>query len=202
MRRSPPSIEQRVQRAVKKNREIKYADRYQAVQAVTNAGATLDILNGLVRGDDAFNNFDGNTIYPQSVSVNYNFFTNQSYNSVRIMVVQWMENSTPGTSDILQDNATHIAPISFPAVNSKGRMRVLADRQHILSPTAAGTSIVYGDGCVNGQIYIPGSRVAPVKFRVGSTDKLTGGLFVFIVSDDAVATFPACNLASRVSFFD
>jgi len=202
-RRSPPTVASVVKREVKKTKETKYTDRGVHNQAASNAGSVLSLINSLARGDDAFNNFDGNTVYPTGISFRWGCNTNQTYNYVRFLVFQWLENTTPAMSDILQDTTTGIACLCPPHVNNIGRMNVLFDKVVTISPSAAGSSsTVLGDGIKNGQVYIPGSRFRPIKYRIGSSDIITGNIFVLVVSDDGLATFPGFSFYSRLSFTD
>lgn len=203
------SMKKRVRRApqapmYKQTVEVKYADRGAYNTSATTSGAVVCVHNSLTRGDDAYNNFDGNTIYPLGLSFKWGTQTNQNFNYVRFVLFQWLENTTPTASDLLQDTTTGIATLSAFNVNTKGRMTVLYDKIVTIAPSAAGgsTATVLGDGIKNGKVYIPGSRLAPIRYRVGSTDIISGGIFLLYISDDNVPTYPGISYYSRLAFKD
>lgn len=203
IRRAPPTVASVVKREVNRTKETKYTDRAVWNAAATNAGSVLSLINSLARGDDAFNNFDGNTVYPTGIMFKWGAVTNQEYNHVRFLVFQWLENTIPGISDLLQDTSTGTATYSAVHVNNRGRMNVLYDKRVIIAPTACtSTGVVIGAGHATGQYYISGSKLRPIKYRIGSSDIISGNVFCLVISDDGAVTYPGYNFYSRLSFTD
>lgn len=184
--------------------EIKYTDRSLYNNSITSSGTVFTVHHLLVRGDDAFNNFDGNTVYPVGLSIKWACESNQTYNYVRFLFFQWMENTVPTMADLLQDTSTGIATMAAVNVNTKGRMNVLYDKHVVIAPSAGGGSgaVVLGYGPKNGKTYIPGSRLMPIRFQVGATTIISGGIYCLIVSDDSLATYPTASIYTRLAFKD
>jgi len=201
-RRGQPTVQAIVQKELRKNTDWKYCD-YSASGNVTSSGTCLSVFTDLIRGDAGRNEFDGNEIKPSALTLKYYMQTNQTYNSVRVLVFQWMDSVTPVPSGILQTTATNFATISPILVTNKKYIRVLSDRTHVFAPTAGGDATPIGLGTVPVQtIYIPGKRLRPVRVNSSTNVVQDGNIFVLTISDDALTSYPQLYWYSRVTFAD
>jgi len=201
-RRGQPTVQAIVQKELRKNTDWKFTDNT-ASGSVSSTGTVLSLLANLVRGDAGLNEFSGNDIRPSGVLFKYYLQTNQTYNSVRVMVFQWMDSATPVPSGILQNTATNIATISATLVTNKKYIRVLHDRTHVFSPSAGGDTTPIGLGTVPCQtVYIPGKRLRPVRYNSSTNTVQDGNIYVLTISDDLVTSFPQLYWYSRVTFSD
>lgn len=184
--------------------EVKYTDRSLYNNSSTNTGSIFSLHHLLVRGDDVFNNFEGNVVYPVGLSIKWACETNQSYNYVRLMFFQWMDGSVPTISDVLQDTTTGIGTMCAVHVNTKGIMNVLYDKHIVIAPSAGGGSAatVLGWGPKNGKTYIPGKRMCPIRFKVGTNTVMSGTIYCLMLSDDSLATYPTVSLYTRLAYRD
>lgn len=190
-----------VKREMGKKMDLLYCDA-SSYGAVDSSGTITSCLVNLARGDDGINNHNGNVLRPKGLSVNFYSYSPNSYNAVRFMVIQWLDNTTPTATDILQSTTTGVGVISPPNVNSKGRMKVLADKQYILAATAGGDNTITGYGVISEKLYIPGNKMKSIKVRTGSNDIIEGHLYIFVISDDSLIPYPGTYWYSRLSFYD
>jgi len=210
-KKAPPAKRQRsqlavtqeiVRRELRKNTDWKYCD-YSASGNVTSTGTVLSVFTDLIRGDAGRNEFDGNEIKPQALTLKYYMQTNQTYNSVRVLVFQWMDSVTPVPSGILQTTSTNFATISPILVTNKKFIRVLHDRTHVFAPTAGGDTTPIGLGVAPCQtIYIPGKRLRPVRINSSTNVIQDGNIYILTISDDALTSYPQLYWFSRVTFAD
>lgn len=191
-----------VRSEIKKNSDLKYTDSTIANTAVSASGLIGTALANLIRGDAGINAFDGNTITPQGLTVKYMWYSNQIHNQVRLLCFQWLDSSTPSASSVLQSVVTGLGTLSATNVNSKDVMRVLYDKTHVIAPTAGGDTTVIGNGTSYEKFFISGKRLRKIRYNITSNTVVEGNIYFLAISDDVLATFPAINLYSRLSFYD
>lgn len=192
-----------VRKELRKKTDWKYTD-HSASGNVTSSGSIISVLSNLVRGDAGLNEFSGNDLRPQALLIKYYMMTNQTYNSVRLLVFQWFDSSVPVPSGILQSTSTSFATISPTLVTNKRYIKVLYDKTHIMAPTAAdGAGNVVGWGTQEPQtIYIPGKRLRPVRYNSTTNVVQDGQIYVLAISDDSLTSYPQLFWYSRVTFSD
>lgn len=194
-----------VRKELRKRTDWKYTDSGLSTTGVSNGGQITSLLGNLIRGDTGYDNFTGNNIIPQAITLKYYWTTNQAYNVVRLMVFQWFDSSSPLVSGILQSvGIASLSPISPTLVTNKPLMKVLYDRTHTLAPTASDatfTTVAYGtvDPVT---VYIPGKKLRKVKYNASSTAIQDGNIYCLVISDDVLATHPAVTWYARVTFSD
>lgn len=194
-----------VRKELRKRTDWKYTDAGLNTTSVSSGGQLTSLLGNLVRGDGGYDNFTGNHITPQAITLKYYWTTNQSYNVVRLMIFQWFDSSTPLVSGILQSTGiAGLVPISPTLVTNKPLMKILYDRTHIMAPTASdGTFTNLGYGTVDPvTVYIPGKRLRPVRYNASTTAIQDGNIFCLVISDDVVPTHPVVSWYSRITFAD
>lgn len=194
-----------VRKELRKKTDWKYTDVSLNQVGVSNGGQILSLLGNLIRGDTGFDNFEGNMIKPQAITLKYYWHTNQTYNTVRLMVLQWFDSTTPTVAGILQSaGIPALTTISPTLTTNKPLLKVLYDCSHSIAPTASDatfTNIAMG---VTQPItvYIPGKRLRPVKYNSTMAARQDGDIFCLVISDDTLPNHPVVSMYSRVTFSD
>lgn len=192
-----------VRSELRRNGDLKYVDRSNALQSMSSSGTLVKLFGTqFIQGSDGLNNYDGNTLTMNGVSLKFMCQTNQNYNFCRVMVFQWLDSSTPVLSGILQDTTTGIATVSPTLVTNKSFLKVLYDKPFAMAPTAD-SAVTVGNGIYEGSCYIPAKRLS--KVRMDATNDATcqkGQIYLMYLSDDSVTTFPQITYYFRGSFYD
>lgn len=191
-----------VRREMKKKQDLLYTDTSQLLSNVSATGNVVSLFTNLVRGDSGFNEVSGNSLVVNGVTVKYSCTTDQEYNHVRVMIFQWLDSSIPVMSGILQSTATGLAPFSGKFVTNSQSIRVLHDSTFTVAPSAGGDTTVLGNGFHDRSVYIPGRKLAKVKFNATTNAIQHGNIFIMFVSDDILTSYPQLTWYSRISFTD
>lgn len=197
-----------VRKELRKKTDWRYADYSLTATNVQNAGTVYSLYSNLVRGDGGLNNFDGNLIRPQAITMKYFIHTSTVRNAVRVLLFQWFDSATPVTTGILQTNTSGLATIAPTLVTNKAYIKVLYDRTHQFAPTAShgdngGNTVIDGEGVTDPvTVYIPGKRLRVTKYNSSTNVVQEGNLYLLLISDDAVIPSPQITLYSRVTFSD
>lgn len=195
------TVELAVKRELRRNTDFLYTD-VSSGGGVSNAGSVISLLSSLSRGDNGLNNFHGNIINPRGLRFKYYWSTDQVHNSVRVLIFQWFDASVPALSGIVQSTATGNATISPMLVTNLDYIKVLYDKQHIIAPSAADGGTVLGSGVVSADVYIPGKRFKPIRYNSTTNAVQDGCIYVLLLSDDSVLSYPQCFYYSRLTFTD
>lgn len=196
-----PALKAMVRKEVARQGDLKYADYFGSFN-VTNSGTVTSLLSNMTRGDNGLNMHQGNIITPRYLQIDYFYATQQLYNSLRLIVFQWSETTTPTLASVLQSTTSGIATISPINISSKSEIRVLADHKCIVAPSAGGDTTPIGYGTNSGSIFIPAKRLRPVRFNTSANLVQSDNIYVLYVSDDGVPVYPTLNLYSRLAFTD
>lgn len=193
-----------VRKELRKKTDWKYTDHWAVATNATSSGTITSLYSNLVRGDAGLNNFDGNIIQPQAITMKYYLHTSEVRNSVRVMLIQWLETQTPSLTGVIQNGSTGLATISPILVTNKAFVKVLYDRTHQLAPTAAdGANAIRGEGITDPvTVYIPGKRLRATRYNQNTNTCQSGNLFLLYVSDDGLAPSPQITYYTRVTFSD
>lgn len=192
-----------VRKELRKNTDWRYADAAATGVAIYTSGAINSLLSNLIRGDAGLNNFQGNMIKPQAITFKYYAQTNQVYNVLRVMLIQWFDSATPALSGLLQSVVAGQGVIAPTLITNKEYIKVLYDKTHMLSPSAGGDSTVTGDGIIDPvTVYIPGRRLRPIKYNSGTNVVQDGNLYLVAISDDTALSTVNLTWYSRVTFAD
>lgn len=192
-----------VRRELRKKTDWLYTDAAATGVTVYNSGVISSLYSNLIRGDAGINNFNGNHIKPQAITFKYYAETNQVYNVLRVMLIQWFDSATPALSGILQSVVSGQGVIAPTLITNKQYIKVLYDKTHMLAPTAGGDTTVIGNGIIDPvTVYIPGKRLKPTKYNSGTNVVQDGNLFLVAVSDDAALSTVNLTWYSRVTFAD
>lgn len=191
-----------VRSELKKGSDLKYTDNSLNNSAISSTGTIYNVLGQLTRGDAGINNYDGNTVTPQGLTVKYSWNTNQTFNTLRVMCVQWFDAAIPVTTGILQSGTTNLVCLSPINITNREFIRVLYDKTIVIAPTAGGDTTPIGLGVNYGQFFISANRMKKIRYNASANNIQDGALYILLVSDDIAPTFPAINLYSRLSFYD
>jgi len=192
-----------VRSELRKRTDWKYTDNNVTTTNVTSTGTITSLLANLVRGDAGKDNFGGNQINPQGITLRYFFTTNQTYNSVRFIVFQWFDAATPVPAGILENASVGVAVVSPTLITNKQYIKVLHDETHLLAPTASGDSTVLGYGTTPAvKVYIPGRRLRKVRYNSTANTVQDGNIYALVISDDSLSSYPVVTWYSRVTFSD
>lgn len=169
---------------------------------VSSTGTIVNLLNSANRGLNGLNAYGGNTINPQGLRIKYYWSTDQVHNSVRVLLFQWFDATVPVLAGILQSTTTGQATISPMSTTNLQYIKVLYDGHHMIAPTAADGGSVLGSGTASADVYIPGKRLKQIKYNSTSNVVQDGCLYMLLLSDDTVLSFPQCTYYSRLTFTD
>jgi len=188
--------------------EIKYND-CNVTGSPTEAGGCTNLTQVLTRGDLGLNNFVGNTITPKMLEIRYTiahcttttFAPADIYNTWRIIVFQWMDDSTPAPGDVVQYTGqfcTH----SPHSIDSKKSLRVLGEHQKVTWINNSDSGNNSTGTCHQGKFMIPGSKMRPLQFAAQSNTCINGNLYLFVASDSGFSPHPTIIASSRLTFYD
>lgn len=189
-----------VQKELRKKIDWKYTDYAYTSNSIYYNTSPVSLLTNLTRGQLGINNFLGNTIRPQAITIKYFAETSQEgYECLRFIVFQWFDASTPSISGVLQDSSTTTALVSPTLVTNKPYIKILYDKLHVLSLT----SNPAGNGIIQGQtVYIKGKRLKEIRYNSSSNTCQDGNLFVLALSNDTALGTVNLTMYARVTFAD
>lgn len=192
-----------VRKEMRKKTDWKYTDYSLNASAVYNITQPVSLLSGLTRGSFGLNNFLGNTIKPQAITLKYFCVSSQeAHEGIRIIIFQWFDSEAPSTGGVLQTDTTNTALVSPTLVTNKSFIKILYDKTHILSINAyeGGTR---GDAYIDPvTVYIPGKRLRQVRYNSGSNAVQDGNIYLLAVSNDTALGTVNLTMYSRVTFSD
>ena len=147
-------------------------------------------LTQILQGD-GINNRDGNSVKVTYLGLRGNFTANDAHTLTRMIVFrdnQQIGDTTPSVSDVLQS----ADPNSFLNQNTLGRFKVLLDRRYQNTDAGNNKGIAFKHDL---------SLQHHVRYNgAAATDVQKGGLYILLVSDDAVG--PNIAIECRVRFVD
>jgi len=189
-----------VRKELRKKTDWKYTDWSVTQNAVYNISQPVSLLSNLTRGQNGRDNFLGNVVRPQAITLKYFAESGQeAYEALRVIVFQWFDSSTPTTSGVLQTDATTTALVSPTLVTNKQYVKVLYDQLHLL----ALTSNPGGNGVTQGvTVYIPGKRLRSVRYNSNNNTCQDGNIFVCAISNDTALGTVNLTMYSRITFSD
>lgn len=192
-----------VKKEMRKKTDWKYTDTLINQGTCTSAGTMTSLFSAMARGDQGYNQFQGNEIMPQAILVKWSFATNQNYNACRIIIFQWFDTITPSVGNVIQNIAVGIAPYAPITISSKRDIKVLYDKTVIISPTAGDGTTVLGYGVSPVEtVYIPGKRLKPTKFNPTNNTIVDGNIYCLVISDDQVLNYPLVTYYTRITYSD
>jgi len=179
--------------------DYKYADAVETGLTIDYSGHVEDLYKNLVRGDTATNNFDGSSVYPKYLQVNYQLVSAAAaqggYNTMRVIIGQSAVPGIPTPDDILTGGGSVSAPLSVRRFQNVKNYKVLYDKLFTLN--------AYVNYAISEKVFIPGKRLRPLETTTAGALSFTkGDLWMLVISDDGVTTYPQMSYYSRVMFSD
>lgn len=199
---APQTVKAEVARQIRALGDTKYTDIELSNQQVSSSGVMLNLLGTLTRGDDGLDQFSGNSLNPSNISLKYVWTTNdETFTTVRVLIFQWGDASTPNATGIIQSGTALTKPLSALFATNRSLIKVLYDRTHVMVPQS-GDGTTPGLGAVYAHAFVLGSRMRKVRFASQTTNLQDGGLYCLFITDDPTATYPLLSVYSRVTFTD
>lgn len=158
-------------------------------------GGIYNISMNLARGDNAIDNFTGNLVKPVSVRIRAEWSTNQIFTTCRILVFQWKDDLVPVPAGILQNTGNVRAPLSSLFWTNVHKISVLADELITLFPVAGSYAATTVD------IHIQ-KAMKTIQFQSTSSQQQMNGLYMLVISDDIVPTYPQFSFWTEFIFND
>lgn len=195
-----PSLQRLVQREVSRQKntteEIKSYDALFDTTA-SSAGQILALTPPMNQGT-ANTQRMGRAIYIKSIHMrcHINTIANDVYDTVRVMIFQWMDETTPtaaavAATDILEDIGTNPF-LSALSTDNGHKVRVLHDKMYNVSEN--------GDWAATDKIFKKVNSKA--KWKVGVAAIETGQLFCMIISDSLALPHPRFRANFRTRYTD
>lgn len=143
------------------------------------------------------NQYIGTKINPTYLHIKYQWQGSDTFNMVRLMVVQVKGLFVPTAADILQSVGNVRAPLSSLDLDADDRYRVLYDR---ISQLEVGNGA--GRGAIVGKVRISGRKLRRVVFSDGAGVYEANGIYLLVITDSGVASHPLLQAYWRNHFKD
>jgi len=192
-RLSSSSVDSKVKSALLKNSDVKYHVYTRLLNGALASGEITEI-SSLTRGSGN-NNFIGNSITPKHVRVRYAFQSAGTNNLCRVIIFQWHDSSVPVPSGIIASTGA-LSPLEPIRAENKRFMTVLHDRTIAIANNGVNNVFDYHS------VFISSNRLAPIIFKTGSDTTHKGAIYLLVVSDDLVTTYPQFEAVGELAFVD
>lgn len=157
---------------------------------ITNAGSIWSISD-VAQGDTDLTR-DGDQLYIRSIECEIRVTAGDPTNVMRIIVLQWIPNSTPNVSSILID-ATTYGEMSPWTHDTRFLFRILYDKRFYVNTTTMGNR--------EHKTVLKRIKFRKMQFESGATTG-TNKLYVLAISDSAAATHPILFMVTKLNFSD
>lgn len=195
----------------------KMEDKYKQIASplagtALSSTPTLVHLTPISQGDGAQTR-DGDEVNLKSISLRYHLRSDDTLNNgsnnlsvsniVRVMIVQWKEQSVPTAAQILEDDSAILNLQSHYNWQNRRNFRVLYDRRHNLVPHmslgTSGTSEVV-PARANGQTLIFGKKLAKkLSYDAAATSGEKNSIYLMFIANTTTGA-PEIFYESRVLF--
>lgn len=162
--------------------------------SIANVLSTFDVCATLTRGTGD-NDFIGAYIKPTYMTIKYNMIGSDSYNILRMIIIQDKDSSGTPVIGTLFENST-VPLISALGSNYRDTYKLILDRRFSLKQYNA--SYVAPQ---LGTIRIPLRKLRRIKFNdAGSI--IGGKIWIIMISDSSAVSHPVAQIYSRLYFQD
>jgi hypothetical protein len=138
----------------------------------------------------------GDSVSLHSLEVNYGFYASTQANACRVILYQWLPGLTagspPSATSLLLTTGSALSPFSPYNVDNYQQFHVLYDKTHSLSPYETPRL---------GNIKITKFPKKSIQYTSGSASG-SSKLFLLVLSDDGVASYPTFSYVSKLYFVD
>ncbi len=158
-------------------------------------GSVLSMTAGLIRGDAAVDQFTGNLLRPSSLNILGTVSTNQTFNTVRLLLFQWQDASAPVPAGVMQFIGSANAPFAPILWSNHHKVHVLHDQLISIAPVAGSYAIK------NFRIHVSGG-FKTIQVQTGGTLIQNYGIYLLLISDDGAPVYPQVLFDSELRFTD
>lgn len=178
---------------------IKQAERKyfitESVNAYTGINFSGSITNfGLVPQGDTDQTRDGDALTLLSLQLKVSWTVGDAFNLVRTVVFQWMDNSVPGITSVLNSTGEIGTPLVSYVHDSRKSFRILLDRTYELDTAGKSTKVL-------SKVFTK-FPCKQLMFSGASTTAVYGGLYMILISDSGVVTHPSIVYHAKLNFTD
>jgi hypothetical protein len=185
-----------VKQALEANIERKLTN-YAGASTVTSSGVVVCLTTNLVRGDASINECTGIQIKPKKLDVRMTWsISAASYNTVRAMIFRWADASTPVASGVLQQTGV-FGPLAIKSWVNRKKITVLYDQTWCLYDRGSSVAAKTIRVSVN-----PGEKIIQLPLSGAGAVPQMDGIYLLLISDDAVAPIPVVDVYTALEFTD
>lgn len=178
--------------------EYKYTDTEGSLTSIPNNGIAVNLMASITRGTGYLNNYLGARIKPTGLSVRLCMRPGDPSNIVRMILLQWMDQSVPSAITLLESSSNWLSSIETSALS---KCNVLYDSTWVLNNQYA-TAQSYSEQLPVKAIYIKGKKMFPIEFDNTGDTIIKGCLYMFLISDSGATPHPTFSRYTRVTFAD
>lgn len=171
---------------------------YSGTSGILYTGTIISLTANLVRGDASVNECTGILIKPKKLRLSFVWsIDTANYNVCRMLLFRWHDASTPAPSGILQTTGSFYSPQSSINWVNHRKITVLMDRTICLYSRGSNLAAEVVTVEVN-----PGK--APIQLPLSGAGAVPqmDGLYVLLISDDAIAPNPTVDIYSALEYTD
>lgn len=190
------------------NRQIsRTADKHTCTQSYTNSsvdwsGYIWNISDNLTRGDSPVNQFEGSSIQPLDLTLNW-YCTNygDQVQLMRLVVFQYAANDNPTVGGVLDSTllSTAVAPLTGYRWENRPLVHVLCDKMiRLVGDTSNRTS----QTTQSGRVFISGKKLRKMYMSATAPNSQSNGLHMIILSDSGAAPHPQFQAYTQYTFTD
>lgn len=191
---------QKINSAANIGRNFKYYDNSTAAGGGITISGTIPILfsqmSGVVRGT-GMTQYIGSQVKLISWDFRFSCSIADSFNYIRVMLIQWLGDKTPVIADIMEDPLKVWSSILFSA---KDDIVVLRDVMVEGSQSFSGSVSSANRGDCQ-RLYVKGKKMVNIQYNAAGTIT-NGNPFLVVLSDSIALPHPVINYYSRMVFDD
>jgi len=176
--------------------ETKYTDHTAANQSVdASVGKFFELTENIAKGTGAENSYIGTKITPKYLEVRGAVGVGDSFNYVRVFLIQSKTANAPTVTSIFDLSGSLIAPFAF------------LNRDYTMTYKLLGSKLLkVVDGSENSVrpffFRVSARKLSQVHTLTGSSARTAGLIWLCAVSDSTAAAHPTMSYMARLSFTD
>jgi len=197
-------VQRQVNRTIARQKDYKVCILEEAAQSIDFSGTVFDLLSPMARGDNGRNNFEGQHIQVQNIHVRGAIAVADNTNYVRVVIFQWMDDTAPVTTSIL-DNAGIIGTVDAPFATrnwtNRPLFKILRDDLFDMQST----NITAGGPNGNVKVldyFIKSKKISKTFYAATIVAVQKGGIFMCVVTDSGAVAHPQLKFTSEIVFTD
>jgi hypothetical protein len=191
-------IARSINSALKQNLETKTCDA-SGSDSISYNGTMTSVTKNLLRGDSSINECQGILIKPQKLVFRSNISSNQTFSTVRVLLFQWKDASAPLPSGVLTHTGSVLAPHGqWYWVNNR-KVAVLHDQTLALTQRSSGGN---DNKMLSFEVNLVGVPAIQLPLTGAGLQPQMNGLYLLMISDDAITTYPVVNWTAQLTFTD